>query len=165
MLFRSPEASNAGPGLSAAQAGVKFFLADGNRLPFPDKNFDLVVCNSVLHHLGEPQRLLAEVARLVKPDGAILIRDLRRPSRLAFPFHVRWYGRHYSGLMYKLYCASVRSAYTVKELEILLRRSPLTSLPARTDASSLVEAPPEQSRPVRVFTHGRTHVGLERGVS
>ena len=123
---------------------VSFFVADGNRLPFPDASFDVVMCNSVLHHLAEPQHLFSEVARLVKPDGAILIRDLRRPSRLAYPLHVRWHGRHYSGLMYKLYCASVRAAYTLSELEAMLRASPLTASGAR------------------VFTHHRTHLGLER---
>ena len=126
------------------EARVQFFVADGNRLPFPAESFDLVICNSVLHHLAQPQRLLNEVARLVKRDGAVLIRDLRRPSRLAYPLHVRWYGRHYTGLMGKLYCASVRSAYTVAELEALLRSSPLTG--------------------ARVFRHERTHLGLERSV-
>lgn len=133
---------------------VEFFVADGNRLPFPDASFDLVMCNSVLHHLAEPQRLFAEVARLVKPSGAILIRDLRRPSRLAFPLHVRWYGRHYSGLMYKLYYASVRAAYTAAELAALLRASPLAAVDAGANG-----------RPTRVFSHARTHLGLERPIA
>ena len=139
-------------GASTPEARVQFFVADGNRLPFPSASFDLVMCNSVLHHLAQPERLFAEVARLAKPDGALLIRDLRRPSRLAYPLHVRWYGRHYTDLMYKLYCASVRSAYTVPELGELLRASPLYG------------ACPEQSRGARLFRHERTHLGLERPV-
>ncbi len=139
----------------AREARVEFFIADGNRLPFPDAHFDLVMCNSVLHHLAQPQRLFAEVARLAKPDGAILLRDLRRPSRLAYPLHARWYGRHYSGVMYKLYCASVRSAYTVAELETMLRASPLSD--ARVE-------PAGAARGARVFIHGRTHLGLERPI-
>ncbi len=128
----------------APEARVQFFLADGNRLPFPDASFDLVMSNSVLHHLAEPQHMFAEVARLAKPGAAILIRDLRRPSRLAYPLHVRWYGRQYPGLMYQLYCASVRSSYTVPELEELLRRSRLQG--------------------ARPFTHHRTHLGIERAL-
>jgi len=131
-------------GTSAPEARAQFFVADGNRLAFPSASFDLVMCNSVLHHLAQPERLFAEVARLARPDGALLIRDLRRPSRLAYPLHVRWYGRHYAGLMYKLYCASVRSAYTIAELKELLRSSPLAG--------------------ARIFRHGRTHLGLERPV-
>jgi ubiquinone/menaquinone biosynthesis C-methylase UbiE len=143
-----------GPAGRGDEARVRFLVADGSRVPFPDASFDLVMCNSVLHHLAQPQRLFAEVARLVTPDGAILIRDLRRPSRLTYPLHVRWYGRHYSGLMYKLYRASVRSAYTVAELAEMLRTSPLE----RADSAG--------SRPnggvTRLFTHHRTHLGIER---
>src|SRR5712691_11275513 len=83
----NPVSTHDGSGM----ARVQFFVADGNRLPFADADFDLVTCNSVLHHLAEPQSLFAEVARLAKPGGAILIRDLRRPSWLAFPLHVRWH--------------------------------------------------------------------------
>ncbi len=124
---------------------VQFYVADGNQIPFRDGSFDLVVCNSVLHHLAEPQKLLAEIARLAKPRGAILLRDLRRPSRFAYPFHVRRHGRHYEGLMYKLYCDSVRSAYTVEELQRLLDSSPMKG--------------------ARIFEHDRTHIGIERPAS
>jgi ubiquinone/menaquinone biosynthesis C-methylase UbiE len=123
---------------------VHFYVGDGNQLPFRDESFDLVVCNSVLHHIAAPQKLLAEIVRLAKPGGAILLRDLRRPSRLAYPFHVRRHGRHYQGLMYKLYCDSVRSAYTVEELQRLLDGSPLKG--------------------ARVFEHNRTHIGIERTI-
>jgi ubiquinone/menaquinone biosynthesis C-methylase UbiE len=123
-------------------ARVHFSLADGNALPFDSGSMDMVVCNSVLHHLQEPAKLFAEMARVAAPTGTILLRDLRRPPRLAYPLHVHWYGRHYSGLMYKLYCDSVHAAYTPVELTGLLRSSPLQH--------------------ARIFTLGRTHLGLER---
>jgi ubiquinone/menaquinone biosynthesis C-methylase UbiE len=126
----------------AVTGRLEFHIADGNRLDFPDATFDLVICNSVLHHFAEPKNLLAELARVAKPGGAILLRDLRRPSRLQYPFHVRWHGRKYSGAMRKLYQDSVRAAYTVPELQRLLDASPL--------------------RGARVFRHGSTHIGLER---
>jgi len=121
---------------------VDFFTGDGSSLPYADGSVDLVLCNSVLHHLREPARLFAEMARVAAPGAAILLRDLRRPSRPAYPLHVRWYGRHYSGLMYKLYCDSVRAAYTPEELAGMLRASPL--------------------RDARIFLLGRTHLGIER---
>ena len=123
-------------------ARVSFQVADGSDLPFADAAFDLVLCNSVLHHVEKPARLLAEIARVAAPGGAILLRDLRRPSRLVYPLHARWHGRHYSGLMYKLYSDSVRAAYRPEELEALLRAAPLQD--------------------ARIFTLGRTHLGFER---
>jgi ubiquinone/menaquinone biosynthesis C-methylase UbiE len=124
---------------------AEFQVADGNRLPFPDGSFDLVMCNSVLHHLAEPEKLLSEMSRLVNSGGAILLRDLRRPARFAYPLHVRWHGRHYSGVMYQLYCDSVRSAYTVPELKRML------------DSAALPRA--------HVFEHRSTHIGLERPIA
>lgn len=121
---------------------VQFFIGDGSALPFADGSMDLVLCNSVLHHLREPAKLFAEMARVAAPGAAILLRDLQRPSRPAYPLHVRWHGRHYSGLMYKLYCDSVRAAYTSEELAGLLGNSAL--------------------RDARMFTVGRTHLGFER---
>jgi ubiquinone/menaquinone biosynthesis C-methylase UbiE len=130
----------AGP---AVAGRLDFQVADGNRLPFPDATFDFVICNSVLHHLEQPRHLLSEMSRLAKPSGAILLRDLRRPGRFAYPFHIRWHGRHYSGTMRKLYRDSVRAAYTVPELQLLLDASPLRGC-------------------AHVFEHESTHIGLER---
>jgi ubiquinone/menaquinone biosynthesis C-methylase UbiE len=124
---------------------VQFFLADGNALPFPDGIFDFVCCNSVLHHLQQPVRFLGEIARVAKTDAAILLRDLARPPRIIYPLHVRWYGRRYPGLMYKLYCDSVRAAYTPEELAQILSKSPLKN--------------------VRVFRRGQAHLGFERTAS
>ncbi len=119
-----------------------FFVGDANRLCFPNSYFNLVLSNSLLHHLRDPLAVFAEMARVAKPDGLILLRDLRRPSRLTFPLHVRWFGRYYSGLMKKLYEVSVRAAYTSEELGDLLR------------TSALPEA--------RIFRHGHTHLGFVR---
>jgi ubiquinone/menaquinone biosynthesis C-methylase UbiE len=132
----------AGPELAGR---VEFQIADANALPYPDATFDLVTCNSVLHHMAEPERLLAEIARLVKPRGAVLLRDLRRPNRLAHRRHVRRYGRHYTGKMRELYEASVRAAYIAPELQQLVEASRLTG--------------------VRVFSAPSTHIGVERSLA
>lgn len=132
----------AGPGLAGR---VEFQVADANALPFPDAAFDLVVCNSVLHHMAEPERLLAEIARLAKPRGAILLRDLCRPGALAYRWHVRRHGRHYSGKMRELYEASVRAAYVIPELKQLVEASRLAGS--------------------RIFSDPATHIGVERSLT
>ena len=71
------------PQLGLVQFADHFIAADGGCLPFADASFDLVLCNSVLHHVKHPLRLFAEIARVASPGGAILLRDLRRPSRPA----------------------------------------------------------------------------------
>ena len=131
---------------AAEEAGVAdrldFRVGDAKSLPFSEQSFDLVLCNSLLHHLPDALALLNEISRLVRPGGAILLRDLRRPSRLEFPLHALWFGRHYSGVMSQLYRDSLQAAYTRAELECLLRRSQLAG--------------------ARVFRTGRTHIGIQR---
>ena len=99
--------------------------AEGRRLPFPDGALDLVVSNSLLHHLADPTPVLDEIARVVHPTGGLLLRDLRRPPRIMFRSWLAWHGRHYGGAMRALYEASVAAAFTPAELTILLRHSAL----------------------------------------
>ena len=135
-------ASPASREVPLAAGSLSFLAGDAGSLPFRDSSFDLVLCNSVLHHLADPARLFAEIRRVAKPRAAILVRDLRRPSRIGFPFHVRWYGRHYQGLMYKLYCDSVRAAYTGEELSGMLEKAGILG--------------------ARLFARGSNHLGIER---
>lgn len=117
---------------NAVTAGVSDRLAlvsaDGHALPFRDGVFSMVLCNSVLHHARDPVALLREMARVARPDGLVLLRDLLRPSRLALPWHLWRHGRHYHGLMRKLFDDSVRAAYTLDELEEMVRRSNVSNL-------------------------------------
>lgn len=44
----------------------KFMTADGERLPFADKEFDYVICNHVLEHVEDPTSFLSEQFRVAK---------------------------------------------------------------------------------------------------
>ncbi len=44
----------------------KFIHADGENLPFKDKEFDFVICNQVLEHVENPEKFLNEQARVSK---------------------------------------------------------------------------------------------------
>ena len=121
---------------------VLFNRGDATDIPYDAGLFDMVVCNSVLHHVSDPVRLVREMDRVCKPGGALLLRDLRRPNRLAYGWHVRRHGRSYSGRMRELFEASVRAAYTVPELGRMLERSGVTG--------------------AAVFREGGAHLGFER---
>jgi 2-polyprenyl-3-methyl-5-hydroxy-6-metoxy-1,4-benzoquinol methylase len=115
-----------------------------SKLPYAQASFDLVTCNSVLHHLADPVAALNEMARVLTPEGALLLRDLVRPRAFLHRIHVLIFGRHYHGAMRRLYEASVAAAYTASELRAMLAASRLN------DGRS------------RVFERGRTHIGIER---
>jgi SAM-dependent methyltransferase len=48
-----------------------FVTFDGEHLPFAERSFDLVYCKQVLEHVRHPAPLLAEVARVLSPAGAL----------------------------------------------------------------------------------------------
>lgn len=83
----------------AALAGIPLLgvVADAERLPFRDGCFDAVVCDDTIEHLPDDARGAAELARVARPGGRVVIatpnrwsaqvlvrrvRDLRRRRRL-----------------------------------------------------------------------------------
>jgi ubiquinone/menaquinone biosynthesis C-methylase UbiE len=80
--------------LAGMEARVEFKQADAQRIPVPDHSFDLVVSSLSLHHWADPVAVFDEVARILRPGGSFLIRDLRRdldaPSWLGLWF-ARWF--------------------------------------------------------------------------
>jgi SAM-dependent methyltransferase len=51
-------------------------LADMYRLPLPDASVDMVVMQMVLHYAEQPDSVIAEAARVLRPGGRMLVIDL-----------------------------------------------------------------------------------------
>ena len=54
----------------------RYVAADGYELPFRRRSFDLVVCIGVLQAVSCPERLLDEIARVLGPQGVLLMEVL-----------------------------------------------------------------------------------------
>lgn len=84
--------------------GSSVFAMEAGRIPFPAASFDVVVSNQVFEHVEDIDGALSEIARVLRPDGALLalfptsevIREghcgvpcvhwFRRDSRLRYPY-------------------------------------------------------------------------------
>jgi ubiquinone/menaquinone biosynthesis C-methylase UbiE len=71
------------PGLARARERfgdrIEFVNADGTSLPWADGSVDAVICNHVYEHVVDPEGVLAEVRRVLRPDGVVY---LGMPNRL-----------------------------------------------------------------------------------
>ncbi len=103
--------------LSALRPGLTVALLRGDMaaLPLRDASVDAVVCRSALHHMGDEAGVLAEIARVLKPDGRLALGEpandnlLTRAAR-AFVRRRRSYGTIHT----------IDRAYTRGQLRALL---------------------------------------------
>jgi SAM-dependent methyltransferase len=62
---------------------------DGKTIPFPPRTFDAALCIEVLEHAEDPDALLAEIARVLKPGAPLLLTVpwSARRHHIPFDFH------------------------------------------------------------------------------
>jgi ubiquinone/menaquinone biosynthesis C-methylase UbiE len=108
---------------------IKLERIDCKQMPYPDLEFDMVISNSLVHHLPDPFPLFREIKRSVKPRGAILIRDLIRPeTESEVEAIINNVGNNYHQHELKLFADSLRAALTLTEVEDLIDRVGLTDV-------------------------------------
>jgi SAM-dependent methyltransferase len=67
---------------AAVRGGGRYLAADAASLPFEDDAFDLAVSTLSVHHWADAHAGLAEIGRVVRPEGQVLVWDLRRGAPL-----------------------------------------------------------------------------------
>ena len=55
--------------------GARFVVGDAEDLPFDDESFDVIICANSFHHYPNPQAFFDGVARVLRPDGKLVLRD------------------------------------------------------------------------------------------
>jgi ubiquinone/menaquinone biosynthesis C-methylase UbiE len=63
-----------------ALSNTEFVEGDGTALPFPDGAFDLAGTHRTLHHVGQPELVVAELARVTRGGGHVLVVDQLAPD-------------------------------------------------------------------------------------
>ena len=63
-----------------AQLQGSFVQGSITELPFPDRSFDLVYSNGVIHHMPETERAVGEFYRVLRPGGCALVMVYHRDS-------------------------------------------------------------------------------------
>src|SRR5207248_4753454 len=63
-----------------ALPNTEFVEGDGTALPFPDASFNLAGTHRTLHHVARLERIVAELARVTRPGGHVLVVDQLAPD-------------------------------------------------------------------------------------
>ncbi len=102
-----------------------FQVGDARRMRFKTAYFDLVVSDSSLHVFNDPASVLAEINRVLKPKGALLIRDFKRPMRFEMRRRIVECSARYGSRMRQQIETAIRAAFTRSEIEEMIQTSGL----------------------------------------
>lgn len=85
---------------------ISFVTGDAGALPFSKDSLDSVVCLEVIEHVPDAERVLREIARVLRPEGLLIVSTpnkwttsplYRRPIN---PYHaLEWYPRSFKKLV------------------------------------------------------------------
>jgi SAM-dependent methyltransferase len=75
---------------------ITYQKMDARAMTFADASFDTVTTANSLHHMADPQRVLAEMVRVLKPGGHLIVREMYRDhqteEQLTHVYLHHWWG-------------------------------------------------------------------------
>lgn len=74
-------------GATRSAPGVEFRLGDAVDLPCPDASFDAATMAFGLRNIDDPQRALAELRRVLRPGGRVVILEFSTPRAVMRPLY------------------------------------------------------------------------------
>ena len=115
---------------------ANYVMGDASSMPFDNDTFDGVFTNGSLHEWSEPQKIFNEIYRVLKPQGAYFISDLRRDMN----FFIKWFMKIVTkpkeirpGLI-----TSINASYTLKEIHPILNSTALKNSTISCNAMGLI---------------------------
>lgn len=95
----------------------------------PKEQYDVVISNSLLHHLADPQVLWQSIKQFAKPGGAVFVMDLMRSDSIEqAEAMVKQYAANEPAVLQKDFLNSLLAAYTPDEVRAQLSEAGLEHL-------------------------------------
>jgi ubiquinone/menaquinone biosynthesis C-methylase UbiE len=123
----SPKALRAVAG-TFSDGGVFPVQAPGDGLCFPDGIFDAVAVANSIHHFREPETILSEMMRVLRPGGLFILREMFRDGGQTEPQKTHIMLHHWWGDVDRLTGVVHNSTLTEGELEAIPLKLGLTQV-------------------------------------
>lgn len=106
--------------------------ADAKATGLEDASVDMVISNSLVHHIPDPTVMFAEVRRVLRPGGAAFIKDLHRPDTGAELEHlVQTYAADCTPYQRRGFSESLGAGLTVEEVTAICAKVGLDGVRVR----------------------------------
>ena len=118
-----------------ARVSVDFEHGDAAVLPFPDRQFDFIICRAAFKNFARPLVALNEMHRVLKDGGTALIIDLREDfSRQGLSEYLKGRGLFDAAIMKLIFNTMLkRRAYTKESISGLVAQSQFGRADIRLD--------------------------------
>lgn len=101
-------------------------FTDAKRLPLANGSCDVVVSNSIVHHIPNPLDVFVEFRRVISSGGVLFVRDLMRPTSGEIVDQiVTEYAGDENANQQQLFRQSLHAALTVEEVREMLDEADL----------------------------------------
>ena len=90
---------------------IPFVEADAQQLPFPSDHFQITCVAFGLRNVTDTDRGLAEMTRVTRPGGKVVVLEFSRPRHWFFGRMYRWYFRFLLPLVGQVFSRSKERAY------------------------------------------------------
>jgi ubiquinone/menaquinone biosynthesis C-methylase UbiE len=106
---------------SGLEKRIHLERCDAKYLPYETGCFGAVISNSIVHHILNPGRVLAEMVRVLAPAGVLFVRDLLRPADDKAVWHlVATYVGEANAHQQEMFEDSLRASLTLEEIRRLV---------------------------------------------
>jgi len=100
---------------------IELAQVDAKQIPFQETLFDVVMSNSIIHHIPEPIHVLREAVRVTRPGGLLFFRDLVRPeSEAQLNQLVATYTAGANEHQQRMFAESLHAAFSLDEIRGLV---------------------------------------------
>ena len=100
---------------------IQLAHVDAKQLSYEDEMFDVVMSNSIIHHIPEPLACIEQMVRVTRAGGILFVRDLMRPdNRETVQRLVQTYAGEESEYSQKLFDDSLHAALSLTEIRKLV---------------------------------------------